>query len=501
MSEPLVVTIDESTNQTVSSSSPDSTPTGTDTPTLRSKLARVFKNTDQKSVFARRKKSSHTMKVNHLPTIEELLSQLDEMQTELLKKENDVRAAAEIGSALLGVNEELHAKSSNLEVLLEEKTSELSVVQAQFREHQVSHKRFMAMLEEEEKTNEAQAHEITELQQQLATIQAKHETMTRNTSNSIISTQTEIDLAMTELKEHKASKAKLEHQLTEMKNNLKREQQNSLAATEELTEAKKELVRLKKFEQKCDSLEAELSKEKKELNNLKDIQWENKTLATTCRELTSQLEAIQKIQEEDAKNYRSATAKIDELRKTLVDMKNSDHPSKSNKSNEKNEKFLSLAEELLDTVPEEKSGEIQKELDNSKKTKQNNMSVIEKNEGKEVTLSKDNLGGKENMTEEEKKERDAKFEFFALTTLAIKINSGEMMESSYMINAKDLWRKALEEQVQFHQYHRWIQTQFAKSFIYHSYQPKKISARQSRTRAIRPDHKGPERLDPATAKK
>jgi len=222
-----------------------------------------------------------------------------------------------------------------------------------------------------------------------------------------------------------------------------------------------------------------------------------------------QLEAIQKLQEEDAKNYRSATAKVEALRATLHEMKAAEHHSKSPKINEKGEKFLSLAEELFDSVPDEKSGEIQKELENSKKTTQSAKPVLEKvereGEGKEVVLNKDNLGGKENMTEEEKKERDAKFEFFALTTLAIKINSGEMMESSYMINAKDLWRKAREEQVQFHQYHRWIQTQFAKSFIYHSYQPKKISARQSRTRgggpsAIKPDHKGPDKLDPMTKK-
>jgi len=427
----LSVTIDESANNVVPS--PDNTPTGTDMPSLRSRLTKMYKNTDSKSILARRKKSSHTMKVNHLPTVDELLSQLDELQTELLKKENDIRAASEIGQLLLGVNEEMTTKASNLEVQLEEKkTTELSSIQAQFREHQVSHKRFVAMLEDEEKLNEAQAHEIAELQQQLATIQAKHETVTRNASNSVLSTQTEIDLAMNELKESKSSKAKLEHQLAELTNKLKREHESLLSATEELTEARKELLRLKKIEQKCEGLEAELSREKKELNQLRDIQWENRQLATTCRELTMQLEAIQKLQEEDAKNYRSATAKVEALRATLHEMKAAEHHSKSPKINEKGEKFLSLAEELFDSVPDEKSGEIQKELENSKKTTQSAKPVLEKvereGEGKEVVLNKDNLGGKENMTEEEKKERDAKFEFFALTTLAIKINSGEMME-------------------------------------------------------------------------
>jgi len=106
---------------------------------------------------------------------------------------------------------------------------------------------------------------------------------------------------------------------------------------------------------------------KKELNQLRDIQWENRQLATTCRELTMQLEAIQKLQEEDAKNYRSATAKVEALRATLHEMKAAEHHSKSPKINEKGEKFLSLAEELFDSVPDEKSGEIQKELENSKK--------------------------------------------------------------------------------------------------------------------------------------
>jgi len=221
---------------------------------------------------------------------------------------------------------------------------------------------------------------------------------------------------------------------------------------------------------------------------LRDIQWENKQLTNTCRVLTGQLESIQKLQEEDAKAYRSATAKVEALRATLHEMKAAEHHSKSPKT-EKGEKFLSLAEELFETVHEEKEAndqQIQKEVENSKKTTQSAKPVLEKAEregdGKEVLLSKDGLGGKENMTEEEKKDRDAKYEFFALTTLAIKINSGEMMESSYMISAKDLWRKALEEQVTFHQYHRWIQTQFAKASIYHAYTPKRISARQSRTK-------------------
>jgi len=109
------------------------------------------------------------------------------------------------------------------------------------------------------------------------------------------------------------------------------------------------------------------------------------------------------------------------------------------------------------------------------------------------------------MTDEEKKERDAMYEFFALTTLAVKINSGEMMESLYMVSAKDLWKKAQEEHVQFHQYHRWIQTQITKSFFYHLYTPKRKFTRTSRTAAtaqpIRPDHQGPEKLDPMTAVK
>jgi len=244
MSDPLVVTIDESLNTNVPT--PDTSPTGTDMPSLRSRLTKMYKNTESKLSLARRKKSTPPMKVNHLPTVEELLAQMDELQTELLKKDSDLRAASEIGMLLSGVNEEVSTKASNLEVLLEEKSAELSSVQAQFREHQVSHKRFVAMLEDEEKLNESQTHEIAELQQQLATVQAKHEAVSRNASNSVLSTQTEIDLAQNELKESKATKAKLEHQVAELTNKLKREQQSLFTATDELTESRKELQRLKK---------------------------------------------------------------------------------------------------------------------------------------------------------------------------------------------------------------------------------------------------------------
>jgi len=61
--------------------------------------------------------------------------------------------------------------------------------------------------------------------------------------------------------------------------------------------------------------------------------------------------------------------------------------------------------------------------------------------------------------------RDAKYEFFSLTALAIKINNGELMDSLYTISTKDLWNMAQTQQVKFHQYYHWIETQLTKAYI------------------------------------
>ena len=47
--------------------------------------------------------------------------------------------------------------------------------------------------------------------------------------------------------------------------------------------------------------------------------------------------------------------------------------------------------------------------------------------------------------------RDADFEFFALTLLCVKINGARKMESLYTISTQDLWNKAKQEDIQFHQ--------------------------------------------------
>jgi hypothetical protein len=509
MSEALAISIDEAKNS-VAPTQESKESNGTDVPSIRKRLGNLYSNHESK--FSRRKKSS-TMKVNHLPTVDELLSQMDELQLELMRKDNDLKLASEIGTLLLEKNDEMTNRVTSLELELENKTTELSSSQAQFREHQLNHKRYVAMLEDQEKLNEAQGQEIRGLQHQLTQAQAKQDAVTRAQSNSVLVSQTEMEVSQTELKESKALAAKLDHQIVELKNILKREQQTAFTLQDELTEARKENQKLRKIEQKCDQLENELTRERKEISELRDIQWENKQLTQTCRELTITLENLHKMHEQESKNYQRAQEKVEALKDHLNKIKVEQNSKAPNKQAEKDkDQFISLAEELVETVHEEKEGmdaQLAKEVESGRKKVESAKPVIEKAEkdgdGKEIVLNKDGLGGKENMTDEEKKERDAMYEFFALTTLAVKINSGEMMESLYMVSAKDLWKKAQEEHVQFHQYHRWIQTQITKSFFYHLYTPKRKFTRTSRTAAtaqpIRPDHQGPEKLDPMTAVK
>jgi len=60
-------------------------------------------------------------------------------------------------------------------------------------------------------------------------------------------------------------------------------------------------------------------------------------------------------------------------------------------------------------------------------------------------------------------ERDADFEFFALTLLCVKIHCGRRLDDGgqavYTLSTQDLWLKAKEQQVQFHQYYAWLEEQ------------------------------------------
>lgn len=72
--------------------------------------------------------------------------------------------------------------------------------------------------------------------------------------------------------------------------------------------------------------------------------------------------------------------------------------------------------------------------------------------------------------------RDAGFEFFALTTLAIKINTGNLLDSLYTVSTKDLWDKSQREGVQFHQYHSWIQREITKAYVKKVYEQRSSAA-------------------------
>jgi len=62
-------------------------------------------------------------------------------------------------------------------------------------------------------------------------------------------------------------------------------------------------------------------------------------------------------------------------------------------------------------------------------------------------------------------ERDADFEFFSLTALCVKIHCGRKMESLYTLSTPDLWRRAKEERIQFHQYYTWLEGEVTKAYV------------------------------------
>jgi hypothetical protein len=75
--------------------------------------------------------------------------------------------------------------------------------------------------------------------------------------------------------------------------------------------------------------------------------------------------------------------------------------------------------------------------------------------------------------------RDADLEFFSLTLLSCKINSGKKFESLYFMSTSELRAKAKREGIQFHQYHRWIENELTKAYIQSLYNKNKSQAPRS----------------------
>lgn len=73
----------------------------------------------------------------------------------------------------------------------------------------------------------------------------------------------------------------------------------------------------------------------------------------------------------------------------------------------------------------------------------------------------------ENDFHEEEKTIPSEKEYFALTCLSVKINSGHNMDDLMTISMEELWKKALEEKVEFHQYHKWLELQIYKMYYQH----------------------------------
>jgi len=62
-------------------------------------------------------------------------------------------------------------------------------------------------------------------------------------------------------------------------------------------------------------------------------------------------------------------------------------------------------------------------------------------------------------------ERDAAFEFFSLTILAVKVHFGQKVDSLLTVSTQDLWLRAKEQSVQFYDYYSWIEDQMTLAYV------------------------------------
>jgi len=73
---------------------------------------------------------------------------------------------------------------------------------------------------------------------------------------------------------------------------------------------------------------------------------------------------------------------------------------------------------------------------------------------------------------------DANKEFFCLTALAIKLNTGDILDSVSTVSNKQMYQKALEQKVPFHKYAAFIEREITHAYIERVYNPDQFASNE-----------------------
>lgn len=250
-----------------------------------------------------------------MPSVEDLLQELDNLYEQLLKKDEDLKLAGTIGQALLERNEEAMARIAELEKQAELHEKEVEQLRALQRQEERKCKRYQSLLQEHEKRYE----DLVEDNRRLRELWEQEKAKSQRDAASLSTAEEEAEARINQLRqtvsELNAQISRLQEENAVLVQSLKRDQEQLFRVTAELEDTKRALE-----EAKADAAAARAKIPKEDTQTsaeLKELQWQNQQLTRSLNELKATIDRMKEKQEEDARQLAAARQEIEKLEAAL----------------------------------------------------------------------------------------------------------------------------------------------------------------------------------------
>lgn len=464
---------------------------------IRSSLNRLQGNgADDMEKFRRDKEAgkasaAKTLRTKQADTVALMQKQIEHAFGELAQKEEDLRLAAEIGQHLLERVETTMTEVNDLKTDLATSNAELAKIKEEKSEW-VRRERKLGVdiqdLEDQRRYTEA---ELRAAQEALREVREE-----RGASSA---DGAELGDALRRLTALEKDHTELQRQYRTVGAQLEETKAAHRDDAGELEAARRELERLHGVESTAARLEREMADYREVKRAKQELEWDADHMNQALRETSAAYEQMQrdfaKLEAilEDARNeLRRAGVTFDFSNSLDSQRPGAQRPGAAARATGSHMRSPSLADELNaggDSSDDDSDGEDKPAAASSAGASAGSLPSVcedtpltgdeeeEKRKGRGLTKQRDFVdplqrgGAGGDDEEEEETDEDLKMrEFFQLTVLAIKINSGDILEHIQSISARKLYRKCKQQNIVFHQFHHWIKREITAAYIASRYE-------------------------------
>lgn len=260
-----------------------------------------------------------------MPSVEDLLQELDNLYGQLIKKDEDLKIAGTIGQALLERNEEAASRIAELERAAELHDKEAEQLKALQRQEERKCKRYQNLLHEHEKRYEDMVEDNKRLRELWEQEKAKSQRDAASLNTAEEAAETRVGQLKQTITELNTRITRLQEENGVLVQSLKRDQEKLFSATEELEEARRLLAQSRA--ETAAALARIPTQEDSSTEELDRMQEVNKQLTGSLKELQATVDRMREKQEEDARQLAAAKDKIETLQAALANKQVGDEQS------------------------------------------------------------------------------------------------------------------------------------------------------------------------------